>query len=876
MTNNLNTYSWTYGYYVDNISNKKISSEDISKYKQLNRNKVLFSSAIDIIDRPVGIGAINGDFNNTDILDSSRQYVSIPFNSPINIDQIQFNSNIFLDTFVDNGFLSTDLSESESPYIEITSSSETIKISIKKCQVINSIASLVLENTIYNIIEIKFYGARPLKSSVFGPSMKQQIDGSSFKLVDPKNNNRNQINFIENISTDFINYTRSRSSILNTKDTEPQLISINLDSSILSPSLSSKTYGKLYGYLELLTSDSVNFDTSSLNYTTINSNIYFFSLNEKLIPLKDPRLVAGGVYLNNQQDKSLKQRCLFPFSKKIDSYSSILTDQWINDCLVLSNNLPLTSSVDSYHFNLDDFESLDIYISNPVTLTYLDIQVETESATPTPTPTPSNTATPTVTQTPTLTPSSSEGMIKTGNVYIWGQNKYQDDTIMSPNKVEQDDTFLGMKLSFTNIFTGTNHFIASRQDKILFPFRDNRFFQLGLPLSDTVKQLNKLNTIISTINSRWKNVSIGDDFTYLLNNDDEIYRWGKNTYQQMASDFDILHLPSQLIVDGNIKFLDVSCGNDHVFVISQSGELYTCGTLNGFIFNSFTKYSNDNTWIKVFSNDINTFGIKSNDSNLYLIRGSLKNGINLSFNSSPISIDSDISNYKSIAVGDSHLLLVKQDGSLWGYGDNTYDQLGIGSNKDVDDKNLTLIDSSLKWSKVAAGSRHSLAINSIGVLYGWGYGQDYQFGFKQTNFDRPILIWGGDWIDISAKGNLNAGISRTEISQLLATATPTQTPTNSGTPTPTPTISGTPPQTPPPPSSSPTPTNTTTNTPTISKTPTATPSPTPTRPIFLFQIIQPDPTPTVSQSSTPTPTPTHTPTIAAVKPYDFTNITFVV
>jgi alpha-tubulin suppressor-like RCC1 family protein len=876
MTNNFNTYSWTYGYYVDNISNKKISNENIVKYKQLNKNRVLFSNTTDIVDRPIGIGIANGDFNSLDILDSLRQYISIPFSPSVNIDQIEFNSNIFLDMFVNNGFLTTNLDESENPYIEIKSSSGSIKFSITKCQVLNdSIASLVLTDTIYNVTEIKFYGARAYKSSVFGPSIKQ-IDDSSFSLTKPSDSNRNQINFIENIFTDFINYTRSRNSVFNTNDTEYQPIPVLFENSIFSKPLSSKTYGNLYGYLEFLTTDSITFDTTSFNYTTINSNIYFFSPNEQLTPLKDPRLVSGGVYLNSQQDKSLKQRCLFPFAKKWNSYLNSLSDQWINDCLILSKNLPITVPVDSNYFNLDDFESLDIYRSNPVTLTYLNIQIETDGATPTPTPTPSYTATPTVTQTPTLTPSFSEAMVKIGHVYIWGQNKYQDETITTPNKIEQDDTFLGIKLSFSNIFTGTNHCIASRQDKILFPFKDNRYSQLGLPLSDTTLQLNKLNTIISTINSRWKNVSIGDDFTYLLNIDNEIYRWGKNTYQQMGSNFDILPLPSQLVVDGNTKFLDVSCGNDHVFIISQNGELYVCGTLDGFVLNNFVKYSEDTNWLKVFSNDTNTFGIKSNDSSLYLIRGLLNNGLNLSFNSSPISIDSNISNYKSIDVGDSHLLLIKEDGSLWGYGDNTYNQLGIDSANIINDHSLTLIDGSLKWSKVAAGSRHSLAINSIGVLYGWGYGQDYQFGFKQNNFDRPILIWGGDWIDISAKGNLNAGISRTDISQLLATATPTQTPTNSRTPTPTPTISTTPPQTPPPPSPSPSPTHTSTNTPTVSRTPTTTPTPTQTRPIFLFQIIQPDPTPTISSSNAPTRTPTPTPTIPPVKPYDFTNIAFVI
>lgn len=905
INNNLEIYSWTYGYYIDNVTNKKISVGDVVRYRTLNNGKVLFNNTTDIVSRPAGGGEVVGDtiqdyngiFDNVDILEKSRQYISIPFTDNVNVVTLEFNGDIFDDITNDNGYAKSLLSNDESSYISFRLSDNThINIPINQCQYVGTNKLKFLpSDTIYSVAEIRFYGSRPTKKqfmgSVIQPSLPSvpksyydnqtgvvrnwgyspelfSLDNTNFYIVDPQFNGRNNLTFRESISTGFQNYTRSRSNTLDIN--QDALISIDT-SSKLSISKSTQTYGALFGYIELLSSDTIDATNLFFKNVTFNSPAYFYSVNENLIPPKDPTIVNGGLYLTNAQDKKLKQRVIHLFSRPWDSYTLSLDDNWINDVIVLFKN-PSHSSVLSSHFVLDDFEFLDIFESGSVKLTYFDMAVDTEAPTPTPTPTPSNTPTPTQTPTPSITPSVSELPIKSGYVYVWGTNGYKDDINTIPTRIDQDNNFMGIDLAFTNIFTGTNHYIASRSDKILFPIKDNRNSQLGLPFSDNITQLNKLNTVISTVNSRWKDVSLGDDFTYLLNIDNEIYRWGSNKYNQLSSEYSVLPLPSQLIVDGQIRFLNVSCGNTHVFIIDNTGNLYVCGLIDGYNINTFTKYNNE-TWIKIFSNETHTFGIKSNDSALYVLRGKVGNDI-LTFGSVSKMIDPDIATYRSIAVGDSHLLLVKRNGSLWIFGNNDYGQLGTGDKESIYDQ-LTIKNSYQNWSKVAAGSRHSLAITDVGVLYGWGSGQDYQFGFVQNDFDKPTLIWGGNWIDISAKGTMSGAIAGDYIFQELTTQTPTPTPTNTATPTITPSISDTPAPTPPPPSQSATPTKTPTRTPTATPTTTQTPTPTATQPIFLFRVIDfvpttPQPTPTNSPPpQTPSPTP-------PVEVYDFTALSFIV
>ena len=227
----------------------------------------------------------------------------------------------------------------------------------------------------------------------------------------------------------------------------------------------------------------------------------------------------------------------------------------------------------------------------------------------------------------------------------------------------------------------------------------------------------------------------------------------------------------------------------------------------------------------------------------------IKNNTLLSFNSEPIIIDNNISNYKKITSGNNHFLVIKSDNSLWGFGDNSSSQLGALSTILSEDSasKLVKIDSSITWTDIAAGTSHSLGIDAEGILYGWGDNTYNQLGLIDIdNFTSPTQIWKGNWINIDAHKNLSGGIVE-GITEVFVTPTPSITPTK--TPTQTVTPSNTP-------TATPTPTQTTTNTPTPSETPTN--------------------TPTTSQTPTATPTetlipltPTTTPTPTATLPYNF-------
>jgi alpha-tubulin suppressor-like RCC1 family protein len=81
----------------------------------------------------------------------------------------------------------------------------------------------------------------------------------------------------------------------------------------------------------------------------------------------------------------------------------------------------------------------------------------------------------------------------------------------------------------------------------------------------------------------------------------------------------------------------------------------------------------------------------------------------------------------ALAVGQGHSLAVLADGTVWGWGDDTFGQLGDGNTGDnryapVQAEGLDGV------TAVAAGSSHSLALRSDGTVWAWGSNSSGQLG----------------------------------------------------------------------------------------------------------------------------------------------------
>ena len=196
----------------------------------------------------------------------------------------------------------------------------------------------------------------------------------------------------------------------------------------------------------------------------------------------------------------------------------------------------------------------------------------------------------------------------------------------------------------------------------------------------------------------------------------------------------------------------IACGSNHSLGIIQGGNLYAWGDNSKGQLGTNTPDASHNLpqlvldvqsgteWSKIAGGDKHTLGLLDNGTlyawgdNTY---GQLGNGT-LTQSNSPYLV-SNVSNgtiWTDIVCGANHSLAIRNDGSLYAWGDNTQGQLNgiIGSSTNA---TPILVYSTSKWVNVSAGDYHSKGIQTNGQLYTWGDNSQGQLGTGTTTDPYP-------------------------------------------------------------------------------------------------------------------------------------------
>jgi alpha-tubulin suppressor-like RCC1 family protein len=216
-------------------------------------------------------------------------------------------------------------------------------------------------------------------------------------------------------------------------------------------------------------------------------------------------------------------------------------------------------------------------------------------------------------------------------------------------------------------------------------------------------------------------------------------------------------------------FQDISNGFAYSIAIKNNGTLWSWG------FNQFGQLgdgtnSNKNVptqvgananWSKisagVFSHTIalksdgTLWGWGNNDF------GQLGDGTNDNTNI-PKQIGTE-TNWSAITAGYNFSIALKSDGTLWAWGVNSEGQLGDGTT--VIFRNVpTQIGTTNNWSIISAGWYHVLAIKTDGTLWSWGWNNSGQLGNgNQTNSNQPLQIGTEtNWSKIDGGGNFSLAL----------------------------------------------------------------------------------------------------------------------
>lgn len=104
-----------------------------------------------------------------------------------------------------------------------------------------------------------------------------------------------------------------------------------------------------------------------------------------------------------------------------------------------------------------------------------------------------------------------------------------------------------------------------------------------------------------------------------------------------------------------------------------------------------------------------------------------------------------------VGCGENHTIALKDDGTVWVWGDNYFGQLGDGTNTSTTTPKMLETISNVKV--IAAGFSHNLALKTDGTVWAWGANYIYQLG-DGTDTDRntPVQVSGLDNVKALAAG----------------------------------------------------------------------------------------------------------------------------
>jgi alpha-tubulin suppressor-like RCC1 family protein len=240
-------------------------------------------------------------------------------------------------------------------------------------------------------------------------------------------------------------------------------------------------------------------------------------------------------------------------------------------------------------------------------------------------------------------------------------------------------------------------------------------------------------------------ISAGNGHTLALREDGTVWSWGSNSFGQLGQVSSII-IPSRVLHLTNIIEISAGSGGDlsgntfgHSVALRDDGTVWTWGNNNDgklgdgtFISRTAPVQVDIEDVIAISAGGNHTVALK-NDGTVWTwgsnLHGRLGNGGFLA-SSRPVRVidttNAFLDNVIAIAAGESHTLALKNNGTVWGWGNNTGGRIGDGGA----DQRIRAVQAQRLTSVIAisAGDLHSAALESDGRVWTWGNNNDGQLG----------------------------------------------------------------------------------------------------------------------------------------------------
>jgi alpha-tubulin suppressor-like RCC1 family protein len=358
------------------------------------------------------------------------------------------------------------------------------------------------------------------------------------------------------------------------------------------------------------------------------------------------------------------------------------------------------------------------------------------------------------------------------SIWAWGQNgqgQLGDNTITSRSSPV---SVVGGFTDWCQVSAGGGRTLAVRQNGTAWAWGSGNFGALG----DNTSFTNR-SSPVSVVGgfTDWCQISAGSEHSLGVRQNGTAWAWGNNGQGRLGDNTTANKSSPVSVVGGFTDWCQISAGGCHSLAVRQNGTAWAWGSY------SYGKLG-DNTatnrsspvsvvggfcdWCQVSAGDRHSLGVRQNGTAwAWGLNGGGRLGDNTTTDrSSPVSVVGGFTDWYQVSGGYQHSLGVRQSGTAWAWGCNTFGRLGDNTTVNKSSP-VSVVGGFTDWCQVSAGGAHSFGVRTGGTAWAWGRNVQGILGDNTTiEKSSPVSVVGGfcDWSQVSAGLGHSVGLRKTK------------------------------------------------------------------------------------------------------------------
>jgi alpha-tubulin suppressor-like RCC1 family protein len=275
-----------------------------------------------------------------------------------------------------------------------------------------------------------------------------------------------------------------------------------------------------------------------------------------------------------------------------------------------------------------------------------------------------------------------------GHAWAWGDN---DNGELGNNSTDQSPVPVAVQMPANVTFTtisasaqpvGKNHELALDTAGHTWAWGYNGHGELG---NNSTDQSLLPVAVQMPANVTFTTISAGYGFSQALDTAGHAWAWGYNSDGELGNNTRVQSLlPVAVDMPPNVAFTAISAGNDYSLALDTAGQVWAWGV-----------------------NGNGELGNNSRDQSLVPVA---------------VQMPSNVT-FTTISAGYDHGLALDTTGHAWAWGNNAHAELGTST---VPTNSPAPVDvempSNVTFTTISAGYGFSLALDTAGQIWAWGYG----------------------------------------------------------------------------------------------------------------------------------------------------------